>query len=552
MYINPTPALWLDSFFYKHSFLIDIGTIIFIFLSFILSFSCFIKTFDKLHKQHEKGAYFWLLLAIGTVPFISAWTISAYYQLFLGITISFPSSLDTLPLYTYFIWLCSLLYLLTKEANKRELIRFLFDILIFILIITGFMWEIFFSELVFKLSGNMFADLIILAYPVVNFATLYIVFLLYYSTRSSKKRYIYTMIAISFGFQTFADFVYIYNSVWGTSIYGKWIDPFWSISLLLKGSAGILLLYFKNSQQITTQISAKTRHYDFTAYGLLLVFIIYIILRNLANISLLEYIFFIIFFLIMIKYFIILFRKEKAFEKLHNLSKNLEKTVEDKTKELKLALEQMNKMALTDHLTGLPNRYLLYQKLEEFILEANQKKEQFAVMFLDLDGFKFVNDTAGHNAGDILLIEVANRLKKWVREQDVVARLGGDEFTILLKFTEKEQITKIAKRIINDFSKQFFIKGKEFHISTSIGISLFPLDGESPIELIKKADKAMYFAKQHGKNNFRFFYSVYERINHKINIKNKLGSALENNELAIHYQPQYDLKRIKFSDLRLC
>jgi diguanylate cyclase (GGDEF)-like protein len=157
-------------------------------------------------------------------------------------------------------------------------------------------------------------------------------------------------------------------------------------------------------------------------------------------------------------------------------------------------------MAYHDSLTGLPNRHMFNETLAK-ILEQSQHDKKVAVMFLDLDRFKFINDTMGHEAGDELLKLVSKRLVKCVNEGSMISRQGGDEFTILLEDKDQISVKDIAERMIEAFSPPFMLKEEEFFITPSIGISLYPNDGQDIKTLTKNADKAMYLAKKWGKNN---------------------------------------------------
>ncbi|MCK4866271.1 MAG: EAL domain-containing protein, partial [Gammaproteobacteria bacterium] len=197
-----------------------------------------------------------------------------------------------------------------------------------------------------------------------------------------------------------------------------------------------------------------------------------------------------------------------------------------------------------DSLTGLPNRQLLNNRLEQEITNSIRSDRTLAILFLDLDRFKKVNDTLGHTIGDELLIEVSYKLLKCVRETDTVARLGGDEFTIILSGPiETKYVSNIADKIINEISKPFYIKGTEIFIGTSIGISVFPNDGSNRVELLKNADTAMYRVKESGRGKHLFFE---EQMNidemERNSLENDMRNALVRNEFKLLYQPLVDLK----------
>lgn len=173
-------------------------------------------------------------------------------------------------------------------------------------------------------------------------------------------------------------------------------------------------------------------------------------------------------------------------------------------KELQILNEKWVKLAHMDHLTGLPNRLMLQDYINKEITESEKYNKKFSVMFLDLDRFKEINDTLGHATGDSLLIQVAERLQRSVRKNDVVFRLAGDEFVIVLKDITLKECRNVAERIISEMSDSFILEGRESSISPSIGISFYPENGVSYQEILKNADRAMYLAKLKGKNNFQF------------------------------------------------
>jgi diguanylate cyclase (GGDEF)-like protein len=232
------------------------------------------------------------------------------------------------------------------------------------------------------------------------------------------------------------------------------------------------------------------------------------------------------------------------------------KQLQEELIERKRVEEQMIHMAFHDNLTDLPNRYLLKDRLNQALASARQHKRLMAVLFLDLDNFKRVNDTLGHSAGDQLLRKVAGLLTKLFRKSDTIARpsidelettvsrLGGDEFTILItEFRDIQDTSKIAKRIIDLFQDPFIIGHQEVFITTSIGISLYPNDGDDSDILLKNADTAMYHAKEKGRNQFQYYSeSMNIAALERFNLERDLRKALERRELLLHYQPQIDMR----------
>ncbi|HEO8419096.1 sensor domain-containing protein [Niallia sp. FSL W8-0635] len=202
---------------------------------------------------------------------------------------------------------------------------------------------------------------------------------------------------------------------------------------------------------------------------------------------------------------------------------------------------KIKELAFTDVLTELPNRNSCLSYLNDRLLNCDEV-QSMAVLFLDLDQFKRINDTKGHGTGDIILKKVAYRLKSAIKETDFVARLGGDEFLILLENKERKEIEDVAKKIINQFSVPFVVKQDEFFVTPSIGISMYPTDGDDQESLIKNADAAMYVAKDLGKNNFQFYSSfIAENGARKMELEMALRKAISNKELELYYQPQIDI-----------
>ncbi|MDD2742632.1 MAG: EAL domain-containing protein [Rhodocyclaceae bacterium] len=199
-------------------------------------------------------------------------------------------------------------------------------------------------------------------------------------------------------------------------------------------------------------------------------------------------------------------------------------------------------LATHDDLTGLPNRTLFNDRLRLALARAGRSRESLAVIFLDLDNFKVVNDTLGHEAGDQLLKQAAARLLDCVRAEDTVARLGGDEFVLLLEANERNEAAISAERLLKALSTSYLLGEHECFVSASIGISMFPEDATDPNGLMRNADAAMYRAKDQGKNAFQFYTAeLADQANQRMSMETGLRHAIDNNALALEYQPQVDL-----------
>ncbi len=213
--------------------------------------------------------------------------------------------------------------------------------------------------------------------------------------------------------------------------------------------------------------------------------------------------------------------------------------------EHKKQAELMEYQAYHDTLTGLPNRTLFKDRLQQVIIASKRYKQKFALLFIDLDQFKKINDSLGHHIGDEVLIETAKRFQTILREEDTLSRLGGDEFTVILKnIKTKKDIAKVAQKLINSMKKPLVTKHHTLHISSSIGISTYPDDASTQNDLIKFADTAMYKAKEEGRNNFQFYSSeMTQQAFQRVVLENSLRVAVKEKQFEAYFQPQYDAQK---------
>lgn len=254
--------------------------------------------------------------------------------------------------------------------------------------------------------------------------------------------------------------------------------------------------------------------------------------------------------------------QKQAVEYLRYAQNSLEQQIRERTEELNssnqklkrmiqerlLAEDRLQRQANFDDLTGLPNRSLAKDRLQQTIAKAKRQGLNPGVAFLDLDNFKYINDTMGHAAGDELLVEAARRLSACARKSDTVARLGGDEFLLILEDSDKEpcesrelDLRHVGERIIRSFSEPFVLDGNEVNVTPSLGFAIFPRDGESGDDLMRHADAAMYRSKNDGKNTY-CFYSADMTVKAKMRmcVESQLRHALDRNELSLYYQPIVD------------
>ncbi|MEH6909381.1 MAG: EAL domain-containing protein [Oceanicoccus sp.] len=211
--------------------------------------------------------------------------------------------------------------------------------------------------------------------------------------------------------------------------------------------------------------------------------------------------------------------------------------------------QQLVRQAHYDDLTGMANRALMIERLTQALQQADQHQHQVAVLGIDLDDFKNVNDSVGHTYGDTLLKEAAQRLSRCIRSGDTVARMGGDEFEVVLSYvTDPNDVAQMAQRIVQQFSKPFCIDDREYSVTCSVGIALYPENGNNPHQLVRNADLAMYQSKDMGRNQYQFFTEdINQRLIDRLELESKLRKVVDNNELVLHYQPIYDVTTKKIA-----
>nr|WP_255573372.1 EAL domain-containing protein [Anoxybacillus sp. ST4] len=216
----------------------------------------------------------------------------------------------------------------------------------------------------------------------------------------------------------------------------------------------------------------------------------------------------------------------------------------------KRTMEQLARLSNYDVLTNVPNRQLFTKRLQHLLDVARRYNQQLAILFLDLDRFKYINDELGHYRGDILLKKVANRLKKLLRTKDTLARIGGDEFVVILpKLKDVQEAIAMAERMIESLQVPFMLNGEDVYISASIGISMYPNDGDDEETLLRRADRAMQKAKESGRNRFELYTAKLDYQSEVVTLENYLRKAMERNELFICYQPVVNMKTKKIESL---
>lgn len=249
--------------------------------------------------------------------------------------------------------------------------------------------------------------------------------------------------------------------------------------------------------------------------------------------------------------------RRQAVDALRTLNDELENRVKERTAELEQANARLQRevedrqqaearaqhLALHDALTGLPNRRLLNDRLVQSLAQAKRESWQLAVMFIDLDRFKNINDTLGHSVGDEVLREIARRLTGILRESDTVARVGGDEFVVVLSHAQPGDLTLVTAKMMSEVCSSVNVAGQELRITASIGVASYPADAEDPLKLLSQADAAMYHAKSRGRRNVQFYAAAMNHTQQeRLRLENDLHHALARGQLELFYQPRIDLR----------
>lgn len=209
--------------------------------------------------------------------------------------------------------------------------------------------------------------------------------------------------------------------------------------------------------------------------------------------------------------------------------------------------QQLVHLANHDQLTGLPNRYLLNDRIEQAIHKAHRENSKVAILFIDLDRFKNINDSLGHAVGDAVISAIAARFSEALREGDTIARLGGDEFVVVLADIEREdRVASVTRKLLDSIGQPIVVSSREFYITASIGIAIYPLDGNNKNALLKNSDTAMFQAKQEGGNTFNFYQKKMNQLSASmLDMEARLHLGLRNREFLLHYQPQIDLESMQ-------
>nr|WP_263324615.1 EAL domain-containing protein [Neobacillus sp. Marseille-Q6967] len=477
-------------------------------------------------RWKENGRLFWLFLALGCLSFTGATLLGGKMATF---------SIGEVNLCTVVGVLSMLVAFASRIRIKTNTLKnTILDTCILTTAAITFSWHFIISEM---------TEQRLIAFPVLDLLLLFGAFSFFYLSEKSSP---HKSIMASIFLLTLANSINLYSDIHSLSIM---VDPIESISLLFLGIAGLEAL---GEKKLTNKNSKLSLSLLLPNLSVLLLLTVMVIQKSTSlmigsAISVL---------LILIRLVTILTEHQTLLTHHHNLQEKLEEKVGERTEELSsrnqqlvTAVKKMKHMALHDVLSGLPNRRLFLDRLVMAMEEAKRDHYKLAVVYIDLDRFKNINDTLGHDYGDLLLKHVSKQMSLSLRKTDTVSRQGGDEFTLILnKIKSEADVQPLIQRLQSIVSKPISIKGEELNVSMSIGIAFFPKDGKTTDELMKHADMAMYHAKEDGRNNYKFFSkTMYQTLSRKMSLENGLRKAITDKEFVLYYQPQVNTKTGKVS-----
>ncbi|MFZ3589344.1 putative bifunctional diguanylate cyclase/phosphodiesterase [Bacillus sp. DJP31] len=499
-------------------------------VSFWWLFSCFKRT-------NGPSRFFWFFLSLGCLSYLSAITLWSYYEFILKIEVISDINIpDLLWIGQNCFYLFALVVLMYVHKSKLLTLRIFFDILIVMLVATAFNWKLIINPILTQSTDlKIFPELL---YPILDLGVLFGTLSILIASNTIFNRKSTTFLILGLLIQIIGDTLFSYQKVSQSYLIGGLSEQLWILSLLFIGLSAVYhdgTATFKPKNKSQKKSAIIFRHsITYTSFALL--FIVVIFQSYNQKVDSIIFFFFICMMLIVIRQILTLIENDTLVNKFKNLNDQLELKVKKRTEQLEESLSNLEYMAYHDMLTNLPNRRMFERKLSKFI-RVMKPDSKLAIMLIDLDRFKHINDSLGHSFGDKLLNELSQRLVHSLGKNVTIARIGGDEFSILIEHKGIDSTEDVARTILIETGKTFEIEGIEVHVTPSIGISLYPDNGNDFESLLMYADTAMYYVKEKGKNNFAFYDDFME--NHsRIELENSLRKAIEKEEFKLHLQPQ--------------
>ncbi|MGG6431505.1 putative bifunctional diguanylate cyclase/phosphodiesterase [Anoxybacillus sp. D401a] len=496
----------------------------------------------KAHRRiRTKERIFWGTLTVSTVCYVIAESIYRFYEISCYAEPPFPSWPDVFYLGNSFLYMASLCYVMMLVRKQWTMWQALFDTLIVTTMLAIYSW-LYVVQPLFHSQVSVAYVLVLFSYPLFDLAIAFFLLLFIFSTRLNR---VWTLNLFGIGLFVFSDMMYFIQMMQREFVSNSWLDPLWGISLLFIGLSGV----YAKEGDITTQVAETTRWKSnvkiFFPYASL-VPLFYAFFRFSSDHIVIAGVVVTVCFVV-IRQWLTLHENRQLVQCLQTLNHELEKKVAMRTNELQRANEQLTYAANHDFLTGLPNRRAFIHSLEEALQQAKQHHHSLAVLYIDIDRFKQINDYFGHSVGDKLIVEIGQLLKQKVRPTDIVARQGGDEFTIIVTpVYHLHDVYQLVDDIVSISKQLIAVQHLDMRVSLSIGVAVYPYDGETCDTLMKHADMAMYRAKEQGKNQYQFFNGEMDRaMLQKTMIETDLYEAIEQKQFVLFYQPQFDVQTKK-------
>jgi diguanylate cyclase (GGDEF)-like protein len=515
-----------------------LGINIFSVLAYLASLILIIQSMKQVEKSQR---FFWLFFAMGICFLCLSNLITIFQHPHFEQIRPETKAGDWTRLAGYLFFFAGFIFQIKVMKNTLPMIRFLINIIIVIITAYSVSWYLIVNPI---LQGNHEIThegfWISSIYHVLNISLLFSAICLLFMLKACKKKTSLYLIVIAFFIQVVGDFFYI-NHV----NVGEWLFLFWPISALLLGlSSAYTRKYPWSLDNLEGKLEYKQNYFTILCAGVLLVFTFYYNQNNVLENGL-----YLTVILLLIQQTITAVENNNIFKRLKALAYSEGNFLQNNPKgitedsEMARLLRRIEDLAHYDSLTKLPNRHLFQKRMEQILKKVKEKSAPVSLMYLDLDRFKYINDSLGHDCGDFLLKKAAERIKEAVGESAMVARIGGDEFAIILEESDHARLELIANRMITRFDQPFNINEHELYTTASIGIAIYPGGGQATNDLLKSADAAMYLAKEEGRNKYAFFnQSLNESITKKIKLESRMRKGLEENNFSVYYQPQVDLR----------
>ncbi|ANB62035.1 putative bifunctional diguanylate cyclase/phosphodiesterase [Anoxybacteroides amylolyticum] len=501
-----------------------------------VSLSWLLTAYFRMQKTERR---FWGILSLSIFSYLIAEIVYRYDELLKHMEPPFPSWSDVFYMANTVLYCAALIHIILRERKPFDIQKALLDALIVITVCATFSWIYLIQPLITPHMSFLYL-FVLISYPLLDLVVAFLLLVLLFSVYSSARTILWLNL---FGISLFvvADTIYLVQMLRFDYVPHTWLDPLWIASVLITGLSGVyaseatLPFSYGNERSVSR---VKTFFPYISLFPLFCLFFFYESRRGAAEIGFMMAI-----VLVVVRQVVTLLENERLVRNLQWLNSELEQKVTERTKELQQKNDELFYAANHDFLTGLPNRRSFVRTLEQAIIHANQQSHLLAVIFIDVDRFKQINDYFGHRVGDELLVKISERLKQSLRSADVIARQGGDEFIALIApIQDLAELRLIVPQLLDIANDPIAVAHTDIRISLSVGVAVYPYDGETAEMLMKNADIAMYRAKEQGKNQAQFFDGKMEQtVCQKTMIETALYQAIEKRELKLFYQPQFDL-----------